>query len=180
MGNWNIASVRPELHATTAGASKATPENWLEDHRWKDNPGQHGDPDLIGFACDPAMHDRPSSQLETASLMRKIYGLRRLRETLFPSGLFADPTWDILIDLYASFLEHRSIGVSSACIAAHAPSTTALRHIKNMVNLGIIARRPDPYDNRRVYLELTPAARAAMAKWAEAAGDSLPSHRLRA
>jgi hypothetical protein len=51
---------------------------------------------------------------------------RRLRERLLPAGLFADPAWDMLLDLYAAEIEEQPVSVTSACIAAAAPATTAL------------------------------------------------------
>jgi hypothetical protein len=40
--------------------------------------------------------------------------------------LFADPGWDILLDLYAARQEGKQVSVSSLCIAAAVPPTTAL------------------------------------------------------
>src|SRR3546814_2543305 len=71
---------------------------------------------------------------------------RRMREQYFPADLFADPAWDMLLDLYAARLEHQPVSVSSLCIAAAVPATTALRWIKTMTEAGLFVREADPQD----------------------------------
>ena len=88
-------------------------------------------------------------------LARNIYRFRRNREAVFGKMMFADPAWDLLLDLYIARCEGRAICVSSACIAAAAPVTTALRWIKQLENDGIIIRELDTFDNRRCYVRLS-------------------------
>lgn len=87
---------------------------------------------------------------------------RRQRERFFDAALFADPVWDILLDLAASRLEERPVSVSSLCIAAAVPTTTALRTIKMMVDRGLLVRRSDPADARRTFIAMGPATARAM------------------
>jgi ActR/RegA family two-component response regulator len=98
----------------------------------------------------------------TAQRVRAHIRSRRAREKFFEAGLFADPAWDILLDLSASRLEQRPVSVSSLCIAASVPTTTGLRTIKQMVDRGLLARRSDPSDARRTFIELAPQTAAAM------------------
>jgi DNA-binding MarR family transcriptional regulator len=91
----------------------------------------------------------------TAEFVREVIKLRRMRDNHFASDLFADPAWDILLDLLASRLESRTVSVSSLCIAAAVPATTALRWITGMTESGILMRRMDPKDARRVFIELS-------------------------
>lgn len=93
---------------------------------------------------------------------------RRLRERFFDPGLFADPAWDILLDLAAARLEGREVSVSSLCIAAAVPTTTALRWIKAMVDRGLLERAPDPDDARRAFIRLAPATARRMEECLEA------------
>lgn len=72
------------------------------------------------------------------------------------AGLFSDPAWDILIDLYAASMEERKTSVSSACIASAVPSTTALRYIERMKQMGLLDRFADNRDRRVVLLSITP------------------------
>lgn len=80
---------------------------------------------------------------------------RRRLYALFGRRLFSDPSWDILLELFVSTLEDRKVTVSTACMSACAPTTTALRHIAYLVQEGLVIRRPHPADARSTYLELT-------------------------
>lgn len=98
----------------------------------------------------------------TAGRIRAHIKARRQRERFFDGALFADPVWDILLDLAASRLEERPVSVSSLCIAASVPTTTALRTIKQMVDSGLLARASDPSDARRSFIRLAPRTANAM------------------
>lgn len=81
---------------------------------------------------------------------------RRQRDALFEVGLFGEPAWDMLLDLYIAAEEGKTISVSSLCIAAATPQTTALRWINHMVEKGMVLREDDERDRRRVYVRLAP------------------------
>ena len=85
---------------------------------------------------------------------------RRRRENLFPPELFGEPAWDMLLDLYVAACSDRRVAISSACIAAAVPATTALRHIKILEQAGLVARQPDSADGRRCFVILTEHATA--------------------
>jgi hypothetical protein len=129
---------------------------------------QEGDPlsavneTPVSFRPAPAAIFAPLASQATASAIdptpaavRELIKLRRMRELHFPPGLFADPGWDILLDLFAAKLEGKSVSVSSLCIAAAVPPTTALRWITTMTENGALVRRQDPQDARRVFIELS-------------------------
>ena len=99
--------------------------------------------------------------------IRAVLISRRSRSQLLPDELFAEPAWDMLLDLAAATLEKKQISVSSLCLAAVVPPPTGLRWIKNLVDAGLIERCPDPNDKRRVYLILAPHALDAMIKWTD-------------
>lgn len=103
--------------------------------------------------------DAPAISAET---VRAVIRARRLRANHLPADLFADPAWDMLLDLLqAEIVQHR-VPVSSLCIAAAVPATTALRWIKNMTDSGILKRRDDPHDGRRVFIELSKPTSVAL------------------
>ena len=104
---------------------------------------------------DPA---QPHCALGERAMIECIVRGRRLREQFFDAVLFADPAWDILLDLYLSRLEQRRTTVSNLCSAAAAPATTALRYLNTLVDRGLVVRRPNPLDLRVVYVELADAA----------------------
>jgi hypothetical protein len=104
-----------------------------------------------------------------AGLVRQIIRARRLRDQYLKGDLFADPAWDMLLDLLAAKLEDRRVAVSSLCIAAAVPPTTALRWIKILCDQGLILRVADPQDGRRVFIELAPDTSAMMERYLRAA-----------
>jgi hypothetical protein len=94
--------------------------------------------------------------------IRSIIRVRRLRDHFFKSDLFADPAWDMLLDLMAARVERQRVAVSSLCIAAAVPPTTALRWIKSLCDEGLFVRVADPEDGRRVFIELSNETAARM------------------
>jgi cob(I)alamin adenosyltransferase len=116
----------------------------------------------VSFRPAPGAVMHPFADLQTglpqsitSAYVRDTIKLRRLRDKFFDAELFADPAWDILLDLYAARLEAISVSVSSLCIAASVPATTALRWISGMTESGMLVRRHDPKDARRVFIELS-------------------------
>lgn len=97
-----------------------------------------------------------------AETIRAMIRARRLRDRFFAQDLFADPAWDMLLDLMAARIERAEVAVSSLCIAAAVPPTTALRWIRTMTDQGLLERRADPVDGRRVFIALSDQAAAGM------------------
>ena len=124
--------------------------------------------DTIRTAIDRAPEVLPSPdvpadiQVSEARYVRALIAIRRTRQSSFMSVPFSDPAWDILLDLAAAALEQRDVSVSSLCIAANVPTTTALRHIKALQDGGIIERRSDPADARRAYIAISQESLNAM------------------
>jgi hypothetical protein len=106
--------------------------------------------------------DVPPLSVET---VRSVIRARRMRARYFREELFADPAWDMLLDLLQAEIAQLRVPVSSLCIAASVPATTALRWLKTMVSQGIFVRRADPHDGRRVFVELAPEASQAMRRY---------------
>lgn len=122
--------------------------------------------------CDGRSVSTTRGRLDGAAdqpVLRRALGLARalvaaqdLRARRFRAGLFADPAWNMLLDLFIARLEGRAICVSSLCIAARVPATTAHRWIRGMEQHGEIVRRADPIDGRRFYLAMSDQAFMAM------------------
>ncbi|WP_294391982.1 MarR family winged helix-turn-helix transcriptional regulator [uncultured Sphingomonas sp.] len=103
--------------------------------------------------------------LPSAATLRMTLRARRMRDQYFTPDLFADPAWDMLLDLMLARLEGRTVAVSSLCIAAAVPPTTALRWIKRLTDEGVFVRTADPRDGRRVFIDLSEAAANSMASY---------------
>lgn len=101
----------------------------------------------------------PSKKYEYAE---KSYSLRRKRDKLFKDGLFSDPAWDILLDLYVAERSEKEIYITSACLAAGVPASTGLRWITILIQNGYVERREDQGDARRSLVSLTPHGRALL------------------
>jgi DNA-binding MarR family transcriptional regulator len=109
----------------------------------------------------------------SAETVRTVIRARRLRSRYFDEGMFADPAWDMLLDLLQAEIAQLRVPVSSLCIAASVPATTALRWLKMMTEQGIFLRRADPHDGRRVFVELAPSASLAMRRYFAEAGKPI-------
>lgn len=108
----------------------------------------------------------PQPDKETLQrFVRMVVRARQRRSEFIDTSMFADPAWDILLDLTSAGLQGRVVPVSSACAAAQVPLSTALRHVKLLVAAGMIKRWDDPEDKRRQLLALEDATLEAMSKY---------------
>lgn len=123
-----------------------------------------------GYRAQPAIVAEAAGV--QASVVRNAIRARRLRGQFFDPALFADPAWDMLLDLFAARLEKVGVSVSSLCIAAAVPSTTALRWIGTMTDAGLLERQDDPLDRRRAFITLSAKAFDGMCRYADAIGKA--------
>ena len=100
-----------------------------------------------------------------ATMVRRLIRLRRDRDRHFPAEIFADPAWDMLLDLAAARMERADVPVSSLCVAAAVPTTTALRWIRSLSEAGMLVRRTDPADARRAFIGLSDQAFDGVSGW---------------
>lgn len=84
----------------------------------------------------PRPADTPRRAVEEA---RHIYRLRRMRDQAFGPGLFGEPAWDLLLDLYIAASEPRPVSVIAASIAA-SESTEDLRWLDLLEEHGLVER----------------------------------------
>ena len=136
------------------------------------------------FDLGPRISDRPSDYIGmpvitpftpparpaetpavTAQQVRDMLRARRIRADFLPGDLFADPAWDMLLDLLAARLEQERVSVSSLCIAAAVPPTTALRWIRTLTDKGLVQRHAAPHDGRRVFISLAQETAESMLRW---------------
>lgn len=108
------------------------------------------------------MTDYAAHGQNLSAVARKLLKEADDRAQFFDASLFADPAWYILLDLYVHASDRRAVSVSSLCIAARVPVTTALRWVNNLTQRKIIERSPDPTDRRKAYIRLSAKAHEQM------------------
>lgn len=90
-----------------------------------------------------------------ASVAAKIMRANRMRGTYFHQHLFADPAWNMLLDLFIQTTRLTRVSVTSLCIASDVPPTTALRWIAILEADGLISKEPLETDRRSSTVYLT-------------------------
>lgn len=100
---------------------------------------------------------RPSSSASEAkqASVAKVLKIRRERSALFGPGLFGEPAWDMLLELYLAELRYVRMSISGLCRLIDVPSTTALRWIAKLESAELVVKQGDPRDARKSWLKLT-------------------------
>ncbi len=166
-----IAAARPRLWLNDVGKDRAAPRlQQLSEEvgRIANILASLSDED-DGAAAENGQDPRGPARRIEAGQIRAIIRARRMRDHFFKSDLFADPAWDMLLDLMAARLEQQKVAVSSLCIAAAVPPTTALRWIKTLSEQGLFVRVADSEDGRRVFIELSDRAAADLEAYLKSA-----------
>jgi DNA-binding MarR family transcriptional regulator len=127
-------------------------------------PMPKGGPNIVPFA-----HPAGGSSI-TGEIVRSICELRRRRDEVFPGKLFGDPSWDILLQLYAAHLDSLRISITRLTRLSGVPATTVLRRLGTLEDRRLLTRTIDPYDARRVYVSLSPTGVEAMERCFTASG----------
>lgn len=118
---------------------------------------------------EPAQVQAPPTREPAAlTLARSLYAERRRRDRTFPTDIFGEPSWDILLDLFVARGEGRRVPTTSACIGAHVPPTTALRWLRLLEGHGMIEREEDERDGRRTFVRLSTKGMELVGKFLDA------------
>lgn len=99
--------------------------------------------------------------------LRAVVAARTDREQIFKSDVFSDPAWEVLLDLAMAEASGRFVSVTSLCLASGVATTTALRRMDELQDLGLIERFPDGSDRRRTLVRLTEVGRSRMGVYLE-------------
>ena len=114
----------------------------------------------------PALNDfNHRSRYAEVVAIRHALLARQQRGRFFSPKLFADPAWDMLLELYAACLTERRMTVSRLTERAGVPMTTALRWIRVLEREELIDRENDRLDGRRMFLSLTAKGRSGMSAY---------------
>jgi DNA-binding MarR family transcriptional regulator len=91
-----------------------------------------------------------------------ILAMRRARDDILGPGLFSDPAWDILLELYASELGGRRPSLSEIARAIDTPESTTARWIVELERRGLVTTADDPANPLRVCATLSADGRSRM------------------
>jgi CheY-like chemotaxis protein/DNA-binding MarR family transcriptional regulator len=128
----------------------------------------------------PVVRDRPAkrnsrpTEEELRAFTRMLLKFQHNKSKFFDPAVLTGPSWEILLDIADATLRGEAVPASSASASTHVPLSTALRHVNNLVNAGLVRRWTDPTDKRRTLLELEPHAVAAMQRYLETAWKLQP------
>jgi DNA-binding MarR family transcriptional regulator len=114
---------------------------------------------LVNERCET---DSPDCRALALAVARALLALQTSRGKAIGVQMFSDPAWDMLLDLFVAAGERRTVCVSSLCLAANIPVSTAHRWVQALARAGAITRREDPLDRRRVFVELPTSVVAAI------------------
>jgi hypothetical protein len=111
--------------------------------------------EAVASVEDRLTHQPKISPSSAAATAKRMYRARRVRDQYFSKGLFRDPGWDILLDLYIARHDGRDVTISAACIGAAVPATTGLRWLRRLEEEGLLYRRRLGKDDRVSLVDLT-------------------------
>ncbi len=112
---------------------------------------------LDARTASPRAFTAPSSARAVAmecALAKEILRTRGQREAYFGMPIFGEPAWDMILDLFISHEERRSVSISGLAVVAGVPGSTAYRWIERMTSMGLLIQTPDETDGRRTFVTL--------------------------
>lgn len=119
-------------------------------------------PDSLSAADAPPEVD----EIDDAALgeiARKAHADRQRRMAIpGTGGLFGEPAWDILLDLFIAAREGRQVSLESACAHAGVPHDNALRWIRILERRDMVVLETSPHALQREYVRLTDQAQASL------------------
>jgi DNA repair protein RadC len=112
-----------------------------------------------GFTLRSPDHKRGLKADVACDRARRTIRRRLLRRQLMGAQeLFGEPAWEILLDVFVHECEGKPLAITSTCATAGIPMSSGLRLIQKLCEAGLLRRFPDPFDGRRCFVRLQPAA----------------------
>jgi len=113
-------------------------------------------------AASPPEWPGEPAELDLAEAARQLLGERRRRAELFGADLFADPAWEILLELFLAGEADVRVSLAHAGSAAGVPAAAARRWVDVLEERGLLRKHPDRDAPERLLVDLTPDARDRM------------------
>lgn len=103
----------------------------------------------------------------TEDQIESILQVRRKRAELFGDGLFSDPAWDILLELFAAELGNRKIRLAD--LSTIAPQSTLARWLAKLEEMRLVVCDVDPLQPDHFWVALSRDCSAKMSAFLSAA-----------
>lgn len=129
-----------------------------QDNSFRDGRGR-AEIGASGAAGNAVSPEQRQSLREHANRIRSA---RDLRRQWFDQNIFGEPAWEMLLTLYVIDGEQRRLSTRQVARLARLSLTTTLRWLDYLEEKDLVSRRPNPFDHRVVYTELSDKGRAAM------------------
>ena len=91
-------------------------------------------------------------------LAETILEMRTVRDVVFGAEWFADPAWDMLLEVYVAQNQGKSTQLQAMCSAARVPRSTGDRVANRLVAASLLRKEADPARKGGVRLRLNDAA----------------------
>lgn len=118
---------------------------------------------LAAVTCAGSVQAQPTpAEADSEAELMGYLQWREGRTSHFPNGLFSDPAWDILLELYSAEAGRRRISIRELTAASRVPASSALRWLSLLESHGLLRLKGDPRDADGSSVELTAAGRYAM------------------
>lgn len=96
-----------------------------------------------------------SEQDQLAAIARSEFHNRRRRDSLIRHDLFAEPAWDMLLDLYIQHHRGQPVAVDRLCAVAATAGTTALRWLGLLIEKELVIRSSSAGEDGAVRVALS-------------------------
>ena len=108
---------------------------------------------------------RASPDKRKRQVLEDLRAVRKVRSKYFPSELFSDPCWEMLLDLFDGQLSGQEVTITSLGAASGSPLTTALRRMDVLQAHGLIERIAGSGDKRRTIVRLSKSGLEAVERF---------------
>lgn len=121
--------------------------------------------ELLRSSQGPCRESAPDASSAMIEVARRDFEARRERDRVFGAGTFADPAWDLLLDLFVAGEEGRRVDAFSLCGRTALPEGVILRSIAHLVQSNLVTRQSKAGEPRSIYLVLTADGQAKMVEY---------------
>ena len=106
--------------------------------------------------------------------VEKTLDRRRKRERAFPSDIFGEPSWEVLLNLYRSAMSGEEISITKASYMANCPPSSALRVIADLIERELVTKQKVT-GGRKVIVSISQLGIDSMNRYFDLVADAIPT-----